>query len=1098
MRRLAGQAARHTGRVLHALVQLAFALVLTSVGLLAALTWRLSQGPLELPWLASQLEQAANLDQTNSHLTLGSAALTWEGFTEGVDRPLDIRVTDVVVTDAHGNRLAAVPRAEVSLSTSRLLLGQIVPRAIEVDGARLRVQRAADGDVTLDLGSLLESTELPQQAEAATAASGQDGVPGSLLREFLAPAVGDHAGAHTSRWSQLHRARIRDATVSVTDQQFGVTWALRGLDVDLRREAAGGVAGRADADLRLGTQTAHLAVTAALDKATERTSVTATLGQISPSTLAREVHAAEALAPLDVPVALTAAVQLAPDLAPVHFSAHAEVGAGTLRVRDQQTVVLGAKLDADGTPEHVALHLPRLELSPQQGGKHTVLQASADLTRAASGDMAATAAIDLDEVAFADLPALWPAGVGGAGARPWIAQNITDGIARNGHVDIGLRIPADVSDVDVTRVEGGIDGQGLTVHWLRPVPPIEGGAARLSFAGTDALVITVTDGHQGGLHIDGGHALFSGLNEKDQFLDIDADIAGPVPDLLTLLRNPRVKLLDRSPLPVADAAGQIAGKVTVAHLPLRDQVNMDDVNIRSSAKLTGLRLSGIVAGRDLDHGNLALDVTPDGLHASGSASIAGVPAQLQLDLDFHAGAPTEVLQTVKLTGTAQAAQLQALGVDSQGLLAGSVGFDATYTSRRDKHAEAVVAADLGPATLTLSQLGFTKPAGAKTSLTATAQMQNDQITAVAPIRLDGDGMQLEASATFVGGQPDVVTLQHLALGSGTDLHGEVRLPHRAGDPWRVGVRGASLDASSEFKRQPAPEPAPPAPAEPPPGPPYIVDVQLDRVVIGKGGALAGVAAHVENDGRIMQHASVTGRTTSAGGAGRGGGTPFTFTIEPKSGVRHLAMSTADAGALLLAFDIDDKVQGGRLSVIGSYDDSRPDHRLAGTAVIEDFRIRGAPMLAKLLQAMTLYGLMDVARGPGLGFTRLDAPFHYGDNVLELTDARAFSASLGMTAKGTVDLARHAADLQGTIVPAYFFNSLLGNIPLIGKLFSPERGGGLFAATYTVRGPLADPNVSVNPLAALTPGILRNLFGLLPGSSNATQAAPAQRPTATIR
>ena len=69
------------------------------------------------------------------------------------------------------------------------------------------------------------------------------------------------------------------------------------------------------------------------------------------------------------------------------------------------------------------------------------------------------------------------------------------------------------------------------------------------------------------------------------------------------------------------------------------------------------------------------------------------------------------------------------------------------------------------------------------------------------------------------------------------------------------------------------------------------------------------------------------------------------------------------------------------------------------------------------------------------------------------------------------------DIEGTIVPAYMFNALLGNIPILGRLFSPEQGGGLFAATYKVQGPLADPAVTVNPLAALTPGFLRGLFGI---------------------
>jgi hypothetical protein len=117
------------------------------------------------------------------------------------------------------------------------------------------------------------------------------------------------------------------------------------------------------------------------------------------------------------------------------------------------------------------------------------------------------------------------------------------------------------------------------------------------------------------------------------------------------------------------------------------------------------------------------------------------------------------------------------------------------------------------------------------------------------------------------------------------------------------------------------------------------------------------------------------------------------------------------------------------------------------------------------------------QGPGLGFSQLVVPFRLTDDTLEIADARAFSPSLGLTAKGRIDLGAEQLDMQGTIVPAYFFNSLLGNIPLVGKLFSPERGGGVFAASYTLRGPLDDPEVSVNPLAALTPGFLRGLFGI---------------------
>ena len=214
-------------------------------------------------------------------------------------------------------------------------------------------------------------------------------------------------------------------------------------------------------------------------------------------------------------------------------------------------------------------------------------------------------------------------------------------------------------------------------------------------------------------------------------------------------------------------------------------------------------------------------------------------------------------------------------------------------------------------------------------------------------------------------------------------------------------------------------------------------------------------------------------STDARGHGRRSWRKFV----PDRGGRRLTASVDDAGELLRGLDYVRSMQGGKLSVQAQYDDAQPDRPLVGSADIENFRIRDAPALGKLLQAMTLYGLVQVMQGPGLGFTRLVAPFRLTDDAIELADARAFSPSLGLTVKGRVDLDAEKIDMQGTIVPAYFFNSLLGNIPLVGKLFSPERGGGVFAASYTLRGRIEDPEVSVNPLAALTPGFLRGLFGL---------------------
>jgi hypothetical protein len=139
----------------------------------------------------------------------------------------------------------------------------------------------------------------------------------------------------------------------------------------------------------------------------------------------------------------------------------------------------------------------------------------------------------------------------------------------------------------------------------------------------------------------------------------------------------------------------------------------------------------------------------------------------------------------------------------------------------------------------------------------------------------------------------------------------------------------------------------------------------------------------------------------------------------------------------------------------------------------------APGFTKILQSLTIYGVPAAASGPGLAFARLVAPFGIANHVLTLTGARAFSSSIGFTAGGTINLASGETDLSTTIIPAYALNTLPGEIPVVGKLFSAEKGGGLFAVRAHITGQLTSPDVTVNPLSALTPGVLRDVFGTAP-------------------
>jgi hypothetical protein len=53
--------------------------------------------------------------------------------------------------------------------------------------------------------------------------------------------------------------------------------------------------------------------------------------------------------------------------------------------------------------------------------------------------------------------------------------------------------------------------------------------------------------------------------------------------------------------------------------------------------------------------------------------------------------------------------------------------------------------------------------------------------------------------------------------------------------------------------------------------------------------------------------------------------------------------------------------------------------------------------------------------------------------------------------------------------------VLGGVPIIGDLIVGRDGEGIFSITYSVSGSLEKAQVAVNPLSAVTPGILRRIF-----------------------
>jgi hypothetical protein len=140
---------------------------------------------------------------------------------------------------------------------------------------------------------------------------------------------------------------------------------------------------------------------------------------------------------------------------------------------------------------------------------------------------------------------------------------------------------------------------------------------------------------------------------------------------------------------------------------------------------------------------------------------------------------------------------------------------------------------------------------------------------------------------------------------------------------------------------------------------------------------------------------------------------------------------------------------------------------------------------------------DLMGGSGITVENLDVPFSSKNNVISIKDGAASGPAVGLTADGYIDRPKNLLALKGTLVPAYGINSIVSNIPLLGDVLASKKGEGIIGVvTYSATGNADEPNISVNPLSALAPGILRRIFqGSMPNAANApsNQAGPPTPP-----
>ncbi len=1020
---------------------LAAALVLATL-----LAWRLSEGPLRLHTLEPYV--VAGLSELASPYTikLSETSMTW-----GRDRTsLGLRASDVRIFAPDGRQLATVPEVEIDLSVPALLLGRPAPKLVRLIGPDVRVVRTSQGNLQLSLAGA---------SSAPAAASGPDE---DLLQRWL-DTLTDEPKA-SSLVGALRAVEIEQARLMVDDYQYHVRWQAPRADLQFARDSDG-MRGTLSLDIATGRQLTKVTGRLLFDRANGELKARLGITDFNPASLANWAPAFRDLARVDVPLQghLVMRWLRVQGLAQAEFDLAA--GKGNVHwLADQPALPLSyAKLT--GRIDRQARTAEISDLYLDFGGPTIRLMAGA--TREGD-DVKLLADATIEGMPANKLKQYWPPFVA-RGAHKWVTENITSGQVPKASAQARLRVPlANPAHPHVDAITGSMQLKDITVNYLRPLPPVTKAQGYASFD-QSSFNITVESGElvqpgTNAIKLTGATINLSGFTDNTDRADIELTTSGTLASQLQLLDHDRLGYPRRLGLKSAEAKGQ--AEVTARfQFPLVKDLLMDQVAVSAGAKMRQVALPRLVAGQDMTDGQLELKLDGGGMTITGTSKIGPAPVQMEWTETFVDDVSPS--SEIRFTGSMDEAARQAFNVSWPEVVADAVDVAGYYSKERGKSATLDVQMDFSKATLALPWFGWHKPVGEKASGSARVTIGKQQVEAIPAFSLDGAGAKVIGKVSFAAGSRwQKVTLDRLNV-PGSDLRGDITNRGEAG--LALSLKGPLADIRSIFdeaKTATAPL-APPAAAAsvvPPPLLPLEISFDIKKVVTGPDHFLLANKGRLARNDRGWTLLDITGRLN--------GKTPMQLQLLPSAKGRSMNISSEDAGLMLSTLRLMPNIQGGRLVVAGDGVGREP---VTATLELTNFRYLNAKTLQKIASAAAPEGAEKLAQEQGIAFKRLKAKYEYAEDLVRVRDAKLSGDTLGLSMAGKIDLRAGQLDLSGTVVPLYGINSAVSGIPILGWILTGGEGGGVFAATYSLKGPLKDPQTSVNPLSVLAPGFLRELF-----------------------
>ena len=687
-------------------------------------------------------------------------------------------------------------------------------------------------------------------------------------------------------------------------------------------------------------------------------------------------------------------------------------------------------------------------------------------------DTAMRLKIEVDRFPFAQLSRFWPRYLAEP-AWEWCKDGLIGGYVQKADFvfDFGYRRKSE--DWGLLSLQGKAGLDDVDLFYLDGMPVVHHVYGTAHFSERNIL-IDIDKGVSDGVIITGGKVDIYDLDKYNNYISINLIGNSSVADALQLIDNPPLEFTSEMGLEPGSIKGNVDVKLSL-DFELKQDLDTKDIKVKVIADLHDITLDKLIPPHTITSDKMKLNVDSSGWSLSGNGKFDDIPVTLAVDEKF---AEKKYKSRSHIAFTLDEKAKSSLGFDFKILkepnLQGETQVKADVIVYENGLIDINITADLRQNKLEYAYFGLTKEVGEPAEIKAKVKVNKDKVTAVSDMNLVKSGFAVSGNIDmYADGRVKTINIAKINSPR-TSAHAKISLTDSESPSFYINVAGESYDLRPLFDK--------------------INDkTNVDDKISVQENEDDGLEKVNNTDvsisvGRLWTNddtpiLNFTGNAklrrgigvdelSMAGNFGIDKSIKFNLSYLPRADKEHfLTVESNNAGGTLKVLRLYDNMVGGTLKIEAR---RAADKKFIGHAMVRDFSIQNAPVMAKILSVASFTGMLDLLKGDGLTFTHFSAPFEYHYKILKLKHAKAEGNVVGLTSIGQYNRATDEVKLHGVIAPAYSLNRFLGKIPVVGNLLA-SKDGTIFAADYKAEGSTDNVSVDVNSLSILSPNSMKEWY-----------------------